>query len=766
MDTAGFLRHLQRLPWYANQIVHRQVLPPRAATWRDLTQPLAPALETVLKEAGLWPLYQHQALALDAIQQGRHVIVATPAASGKSLCYHLPVLQALSEDRKTSALYLYPTKALAQDQLRSLGQLTSKLPQKPLFETYDGDTPSEQRASIRQSAHILLTNPDMLHIGILPRHKLWSRFFTHLKYVVIDEAHIYRGVFGSHVANVLRRLRRICEFYGDQPQFILCSATVANPQELAEQLVGAPFQVVEDDGSPSGSKDFLFWNPPIVDETTMARRSSSTEATALFSELVKQDVRTLIFARSRKLVELIYLYTRGALEEQRPALASRIRPYRAGYLPEDRRKIERDLFEGRLLGVSATNALELGIDIGSLDATVLTGYPGSIASAWQQAGRSGRRGEHSLSILIGMNNPLDQYLMRHPATFFGRPVENALLSPGNPYILKSHLLCAAYELPLASSDRNLMGEDFQRMVEELAEDGRLRFRARRWFLSPALAYPAGDVSIRSASSESFNLVEEESGRLLETIDPAAAFLEVHPGAIYLHQGDSYLITRLDLESKTAFARHSAEEYYTQASEVTDIRILGTPVDREVTAARVYLGKVAVERQVVSFKRKKLFTEEVISEEALDLPTQTFPTIAFWWDIPSAALNQIRLAQLDLVGGLHAAEHTAIGVLPLFALCDRNDIGGVSTPIHPDTGQPQVFIYDGHPGGVGIAEKGFELVTELWEATLRVLKECACEAGCPSCVQSPKCGNNNKPLDKPVAAMLLEALLGPQGIRKT
>jgi DEAD/DEAH box helicase domain-containing protein len=491
----------------------------------------------------------------------------------------------------------------------------------------------------------------------------------------------------------------------------------------------------------------------------MARRSSSTEATYLFTELLKRGVRTLLFARTRKMVELLYLYARDRLRSEAPALLHRISPYRAGYLPEERRSIEQALFRGELLGVTATNALELGIDIGDLDATILTGYPGSIASIWQQAGRSGRRGERSLSILIGMDNPLDQYLMRHPEAIFGKPVEHAHLSSGNPYILGPHLLCSAYELPLSKRDGQLFGEGSQQRVEELEREGLLHRRGARWFLSPSVLYPAEQVSIRSTSSESYLLVEEESGRLLESIDPAVVFLQAHPGAIYLHQGESYLVTRLDRESRTAHLRPATEAYYTQATETTDIRILQELAQRQAGGGKVFLGLVNVERQVVSFKRKKLFTEEVISEEPLDLPPQSFHTVAFWWDIPSETLERILTDSLDLAGGLHAAEHTAIGVLPLFALCDRNDIGGVSTPLHPDTGQPQVFIYDGHPGGVGISEKGFELVRELWQATLRVLKECPCEAGCPSCVQSPKCGNNNQPLDKHVAAIILEGLLG-------
>jgi len=556
----------------------------------------------------------------------------------------------------------------------------------------------------------------------------------------------------------MRRLRRLCDLYGSKPQFICCSATIANPGEHAEGLVGLPFKVVDNDGSPHGGKEFVFWNPPIIDEARSVRRSANSEATYLFSELVSGNIRSLAFARSRRLTELIYNYSRRKLRETRPSLAERIKPYRAGYLPADRRKIEQGLFSGELIGVVATNALELGIDIGDLEATVLNGYPGSIASTWQQAGRSGRGRDDSLSFLVGLNNPLDQYFMHHPDFFFGKSMENALVNPDNPYILRAHLLCAAWELPLSGGDDEFFGDTLIHERDELVGQGILRERNGRWYLSPTVFYPAQKVNIRSTSGENFTVVDTSTGALLETVDADVAFFQVHPGAIYLHQGESYLVADLDLISRTAYAKPTTATYYTQTKELTDLRIVKVNETKSCGAVQVYLGEVEVTTAVVGFKKKAQFTEEVIGEEPLDLPLLRFPTLALWFDLPLATMAQVDEAKLDLAGGLHAAEHAAIAILPLFALCDRNDIGGVSTPLHPDTGRAQVFIYDAHPGGVGIAEKGFELMEKLWEATLRAIVECPCEEGCPSCIQSPKCGNNNKPLDKKAGQMLLQGLL--------
>ena len=785
MNASRFLDQLKKAHWYDQQLVHVEKIPPRQASSGSLLIPLHPALQSSLEAKGLWPLYSHQAEALNTLREGRNVIVATPAASGKSLCYHLPVLDSLLADRSTRALYIYPTKALAQDQLKGLRELGDGLADskgQPIQAAiFDGDTPHWERPSIKRSTQILLTNPDMLHLGILPNHGTWSRLFRGLRYVVLDESHAYRGVFGSHLANVLRRLRRLCQNYGSSPQFVLCSATIANPGELAQQLTGLAFKVIDTDGASYGGKQFAFWNPPLVNNAPSppmsdrasgqpglqeyrsgaqgkkTRRSTNSEAATLFSELVGRHIRTITFVRTRRVAELVYLYARRQLEQKRPGLGSKISPYRASYLPEDRRRIEKALSQGELMGVATTNALELGIDVGSLDATVITGYPGSIASTWQQAGRSGRRSEESLSILVGQDNPLDQYFMNHPQALFGKPVENSLISPENPHIIQPHLLCAAYESPLTAPDEELFGLSFMEHLEGLETRGLLKKVAEKWHITTEVSYPAETVNIRSTSPHNYLVVEEGSGTILETVEEAAAFHQLHPGAVYLHQGEPFLVHRLDLDSRTAYVGPDDGAYYTQAKDITDIRIRGVRHSRMARGVNVYLGDVEVTNHVLGFKKRKPLTEEVIGEEYLDLPARRFNTVALWFDVPGHVLDGIKKERLDLAGGLNATEHAAIGILPLYALCDRNDIGGVSTPLHPDTGQPQVFIYDGHPGGIGIAERGYQIIEGLWGTTFRAVSECPCDDGCPSCIQSPKCGNNNHPLDKQVAIFMLRAL---------
>ena len=756
MDVASFLRHLEQEPWYQGQIVHHEDVPPKGASTGVLEPPLAPRLARTLAASGIESLYTHQVEAIEALREGRNVMVATAAASGKSLCYHLPVLETLLEDRGARALYIYPTKALAQDQARTLADLVGE-ERKVRHGIFDGDTPVRDRSDIRRLSQAVITNPDMLHLGILPNHRAWYQLLRDLRYVVVDEAHAYRGVFGSHVANVLRRLRRMCARFGSAPRFILCSATIGNPGEHAERLVGLPFRVIDDDGAPRGGSDFVFWNPPMVD-LNGERRSSNSEATTLFGELLRRRVRTLAFVRSRRMAELLYVYVRDYLRRVSPDLADSVAPYRATYLPEDRRRIERDMFEGRLLGLATTNAMELGIDIGDLDATILTGYPGSVSSTWQQAGRGGRRGERSLSMLVALDNPLDQYIMRHPESLFGKGHESARISPGNPYVLKPHLMCAAYEAPLTMDDTAFFGPDLLWCAGELERDGLLNSRSGRWHLQPGIAYPAEDVNIRSTSSHYYALIDEQSGAVLETLDEPSAFLQLHPGAVYLHRGEPYLVTGLDLDSHTAAAAPTDVPYYTEVRDYTETRVLNVFKEKPAGRTTVYLGEVRLTTSVVGFRRRSHLSGEVVGEEEVSLPPNVYETISLWFDIPADTHDYILREQLDLAGGLHAMEHAAIGVLPLFALCDRGDIGGVSTPLHPDTGRPQVFIHDGHPGGVGISEHGYQVIEQLWEATLQVVSECPCESGCPSCIQSPKCGNNNRPLDKDVAKLLLQDIL--------
>jgi DEAD/DEAH box helicase domain-containing protein len=754
-----FITHLKQQPWYRGQIVHVEHLMARPARYGRLDRPLPPALDKSLKRLGIEQLYSHQAQAINVVRNGQPVVVATGTSSGKTLCYNLPVLESILGQRGARALYLFPTKALAQDQLRSLRDLCRGDLRGIKFATYDGDTPKSARARLRKEAQILLTNPDMLHVGILPNHGLWSHFLSNLKFVVIDEAHVYRGVFGSQVACVLRRLARLCEFYGSRPQFICCSATIANPAEHVERLTGQRPVVVNQDGAPRGRKEFVLWNPPFIDVAKTARKSANTEATDIFTELVKAGLRNITFTRAQKVAELILLYTREALRKNGSDLIDRVAAYRAGYLPEQRREIERALFRGELIGVTATNALELGVDIGHLDATVLVGYPGTIASTWQQAGRSGRGVRESLSVLVGLDNPLDQYFMHRPDELFGRPHEYALIDPDNVYILERHLPCAAYELPLSNEDEARFGPGFVQAMINLENAGVLEYRHERFYYL-GLDYPAEGTSIRSIAGRPVLLYDEDNDyRLLEEIDGQMALWRVHPGAIYLHQGESYLVTRLDLDAGVAYARLADVNYYTEPREVNDVRILGTVESRPVGTTTAHFGRVMVTQQVIGYRRRQQFTETMLAEEWLDLPPRVYETMAVWWDVPGTLMREIAERGLDPLGGLHAAEHAAIGLLPLFAMCDRWDIGGLSTPAHVDTGKPQIIIYDGFPGGVGITEQGYRILTVWWAATLRHLEECPCQAGCPSCVQSPKCGNLNQTLDKEAAKLVIRGLLG-------
>ncbi|MDR7518760.1 MAG: DEAD/DEAH box helicase [Armatimonadota bacterium] len=754
LGVEAFLEDVERQDGYRGQVVCRQFLPPRPARYADLNTPLHPRLVRWLQEHGIQRLYTHQAAAVEAVRQGRHIAVVTPTASGKTLCYNVPVLDALLADPRARALYLFPTKALAQDQLDTL--LAFDVPEVSVA-TYDGDTPPRERRAIRERARILLSNPDMLHVGILPQHFRWKPFLQRLRFVVVDDMHVYRGVFGSNVANVLRRLRRVCRFHGADPQFVCTSATIANPEEFASRLLGLPVEVIDDNGAPSGPRWFLLWNPPLRDRAGAARRSALSEATALFVDLVRRGVRTIAFTKARKVTELISRYAAARLREEAPHLASQISPYRAGYLPEDRRRIERRLFDGDLLGVVSTSALELGIDVGGLDAALLVGFPGTIASTWQRAGRAGRGTAPSLAVLIAQDDALDQYLMRHPDYLFDRPCEHAVIDPENPYVLARHLRCAAAEIALVPADLALFGDRAREVIPLLEEAGDLVARRGRWYWIGRQRYPAQAVDIRSASGATFRIVGPDR-RTIGTVEAARAFEQVHPGAVYLHQGETYLVSELDLQARTAHVRPSAADCYTQPRTTIDLTIRRRQAARPWGPTAVEFGEVEVATQVVGFARKQLFTDTVLGVEPLDLPAQRLQTRAVWFAVPDALEARLRARGLDFAGGIHAVEHAAIGVLPLFAMCDRWDIGGVSYPMHPQTRTPTIFIYDGHPGGVGITEKGYALFESLMTATREVIEACPCEGGCPSCIQSPKCGNLNEPLDKRAALVLLRGLL--------
>jgi DEAD/DEAH box helicase domain-containing protein len=728
------------------RLVHLERLPARQARHAVTAEPLPPSLAARLPPAGLWT---HQAEAIDLARAGRSVVVATGTASGKSLCYQVPVAEAAAEGG--TSMLLYPTKALAQDQLRSLAALR----QPGLAAAcYDGDTDPDERAWIRRNVNVVLSNPDMLHVGLLPHHGRWAEYLARLQYVVLDELHTLRGVFGSHVAHLLRRLRRLCAHYGASPTFLFGSATIGDPAGLATALCGLKVEAVTDDGSPRGERLFALWNPPLLDEASGARLSANTETASLLAALVASDHRAIAFCRSRRGTEVVAADTGRRLG---PELASTVRPYRGGYLAAERREIEGQLFSGELRGVVATSALELGVDVGGLDACVLDGYPGTIASLWQQAGRAGRAQQRSLAVLVAGDDQLDQFLMAHPTEVFTRSPEPAVVNPSNPYVLEPHLACAAYELPLTPGDEELWGDDLDEGVLALARDDRLRVRSGRGFWA-GRGSPAWGVGLRSGSSSEYRIAEAD-GRLIGTVDASRAFDVVHPGAVYLHQGSAWRVDRLDLHDLVAYVSPDPGDESTMARSETNIRILEEETSRAVGRARLGLGAVEVSSQVVGYERRDVATRELLGHEDLDLPPTSLVTRAFWYVIDPCVLVDAGVPPASWPGTLHAAEHAAIGLLPLFTICDRWDVGGVSTALQADTGRPTIVVYDGYPGGAGIAELGFDAGRRHLEATLEVVLACRCEKGCPSCVQSPKCGNLNEPLDKAGAIAFLQTVLG-------
>jgi DEAD/DEAH box helicase domain-containing protein len=732
-----------------------------AAVRAEIPQELHPDVRDALTRVGIDSLYSHQADAWESVMRDGHTIITTGTASGKSLCFNLPVLHVLSCDARARALYLYPSKALAQDQARRLSELG---PPALRHAIYDGDTPREERPAIRRRSNVVLSNPDMLHVGILPHHTNWGDFLANLALVVVDEAHVYRGVFGSHVANVLRRLRRLANAYGTEPRFVLTSATIANPVELASKLTGLDFHLIDRDGAPRGSREILMCNPPLLDERTGKRASSLSEASELFADLVATGTRTICFARSRKGAELIYQFARRRLEDgedegspgDRAGTVDRIAPYRAGYTPQQRRDIERRLADGDLLGVVSTNALELGIDIGHLDAAMSITFPGTVASLRQQWGRAGRRDRGGLAIYVAGDDALDQFFCRHPEKFLERPVEAAILDHASESIYMRHLLAAAYEGPLEPADRATLGAEFETYARRLVSAGELRERDGR-YLPRKRGFPAGQVSLRSASPDSFTVLEAEAGEILGFVEAERAFSTVHPGAIYLHLGEPYEVLELDIGSRRAIVRTAEAGYYTQPKIETETFIEEIREGREALGVELRFGIVSVMEEVVAFQRKRLADHEVIDLHTLDLPEQNFVTQALWYELAEDAVGELPLEAL--LGSLHATEHSQIAVLPLLAMCDRWDIGGLSTNYHHQTGRPTIFIYDGHPGGVGITRQGFERFERLVGDARTLIGECPCEAGCPSCVQSPKCGNLNEPLSKRGALELMGWMLG-------
>lgn len=787
MDFTEFLDRVQRSRYYEGQIVHIHRIPRREAAYGDLSEPLPSELVSALGQMGIERLYTHQVEAIEAIRRGESVVTVTGTASGKTLCYNLPVLESLlnggvgcsvlgvrepssPSTRPATAFYLFPTKALAQDQLRGLrryAELEPALAGVMKAGCYDGDTPQTTRRKLRDEASIILTNPDMLHQGILPYHTRWSRFFTNLRYVVIDEVHTYRGIFGSNVANVIRRLNRVCDFYGVRPQFICSSATIANPKQLAEKLTGMPMTLVDNDGSPRGEKQFVLWNPPIIDVGGMERRSSNVEAQDLMVALMKSGVRTITFGKARVVAELMYRYVRDALPRQ---LEDKVRPYRGGYLPEERREIERQLFSGELMGITSTNALELGIDVGGLDASIIIGFPGTVASVWQQAGRAGRGTEDSLVVFVAYNDPIDQYLVRRPEYFFGQSPESAVIDPENPYVLAHHMKCAAFELPLKEHDSRSFGGGMAPIAGILEDAGDFKQIGDTFYYS-STEFPAKGVNLRTISDNTFVIAEIEGdlqeakekdiptdekynprslpsgSRVIGQVDAISAPELVYPQAIYMHEGETYFVEDLDLVNRVAYVRRANVDYYTNAILDSSIRVgVGetpepdtqhpTPGTTERTwhGASINFGSATVTWATTGFKKIKFYSLDSIGYGKVDIPPQHLETMAMWIIPPADIIAEIKRQGRNPIEGLMGIRNLAVHALPLFAMCDKEDIGGVVDS--SNTGSPTVFIYDRYTGGLGFAETGYERVEELMRTCLQMVEECGCEDGCPSCVGIP------------------------------
>ena len=742
VDLHKFAESLEGDP----RLVHVERIPARAATFGELDHPLPEAVRERLGVADFW---SHQAIAINHLRAGRSVAVATGTASGKSLCFQAPIAEMAAGPKPATSLMLFPTKALAQDQLRSITALD-----------IPGLVAGEERTWVRRNANVILTNPEMLHIGLLPNHDKWANFFHRLEFVVIDELHTLRGIFGSNVAHLLRRLRRICAHYGSDPTFVFTSATIGEPGRLASALCGLPVEEVTEDGSPCGDRIFLLWDPAAEDDGSGRNVSSSRDTAELMAALVRGDHRAIAFCRSRKGTEIVAADVRRHLPKK---LAESVRPYRGGYLSSERREIERELFSGELRGVVATSALELGIDVGGLDVCILNGFPGTIASMWQQAGRAGRAAQTSLAALVAGDDQLDQWFMHHPTELFSRKPESAVINPGNSHVLLPHLGCAAYELPLTPEDEIWWPETLEDGVRSLILSDRLRMRPAHHRQGAAAVWagggwPAQKVGLRNAGGDEYRIATTD-GTLIGTVDGSRAFRLVHPGAVYMHQGQSWRVTDLDLRDRVAIVESSDGGEYTQPRAVTDISILETDQTRTLGASELSLGSLRVVSQVIGYRRFNTFTGEQLGTHDLDLPAGELETRGFWYVIDDDVIDDSGIDLGELPGALHAAEHAAIGILPLFTICDRWDVGGLSTAHLADTGAATIVIYDAYPGGAGVAELGYEAADRHLAATLDVIETCECSDGCPSCVQSPKCGNGNDPLAKDAAVELLHAILG-------
>jgi DEAD/DEAH box helicase domain-containing protein len=763
-DPDVLLHHLASAQARELRLTHIERLPERVGAVAHWPSWLHPDLRIAFAAQGITAPWIHQVEMAELGHQRTSTVISTGTASGKSLAYLMPSLHTVLRSRDEGAplgatvLYVSPTKALANDQRRRLSALSVDGLR---VATYDGDTPGEEREWVRNYANVVLTNPDMLHHSMLPGHARWASFLRRVQFVVIDELHHYRGLFGAHVSLVLRRLRRITARYGSNPTFLLASATASDPALTASRLTGIACAEVTADTSPRGETVFALWEPPMTEmkgeQGAPLRRTATAEVGSLLADLVIQDARTIAFVRSRRGAEVVSLLARHALAEVDATLSRTVAAYRAGFLPEERRVLEQRLTSGDLRGVAATNALELGIDVTGLDAVLLAGWPGTRSSMWQQAGRAGRAGQGALAILVARDDPLDTYLVHHPEAIFGQPVEATVFDPENPYVLGPHLAAAAAELPLTEEDIPLFGETSRDLLDALVDRGWLRHRASGWYWTKRER--ASELAdLRGIGGTPVRVVETSTGRVLGTVDPGSSHTTVHSGAVYVHQGDSYVVRSLDLEESIALVDPAQPDYTTSARELTDITILQSERQDALGAATLHFGSVEVTRQVVSFLRRRIATGEVLGEDPLDLPPRALRTRAVWWTVPDAAVSFSGVDPGDLAGALHAAEHASIGLLPLFATCDRWDIGGVSTASHPDTGMPTVFVYDGAMGGAGFAEHGFTLAARWLTATRQAIADCECLDGCPSCIHSPKCGNGNEPLDKAGALQLLDMVV--------
>ncbi|MCL0063785.1 DEAD/DEAH box helicase [Dehalococcoidia bacterium] len=742
---ARVVDNLKREVRYKDRIEHIEVLTPQKPIYGKLERDLPQSIRNYLLKKGI-KLYKHQCDAIEKLRTGKNIIVTTPTASGKTLAFNIPIFERLEYDKSATALYLYPTKALTNDQLKVIKEFEKLSGICVTPNVYDGDTPPNKKPKIREISRIIISNPYELH-QILPWHYKWQRFLSNLKFVVIDEAHRYRGVFGSNVAFLIRRLRRICNFYGSDPQFILSTATLANPIEFGEKIVGIKFKLIADDGSPKGKKYFIFYNPYFDGVGTL---SAHQETKDLFLFFVKNNLQTLCFTVSRKMAELIAFWSK----REEPYLINKITAYRAGYLPEERREIEGNLKDGILRGVTSTNALELGIDVGSLDAVIISGYPGTIISTLQQAGRAGRGTDESIAVLVAFQNPLDQYFMKHPKVFFDKSYEHAIIDLSNPYIVSGHLMCAASEIPIKlTEERIYFGDDVEDILRRLEREGLVQNTPDGWVYS-GKGRATEAVGLDNISSDIFKVICD--GKLLETMDRTQAYREAHKGAVLLHRGETYIVEDLDLKSSVIKVKKRDVDYYTEAVKVVDISILEEIENDKIGHFSVSFGEVEVNEQYVGYKIIKY--SKVAGMEGLDLPSLNFKTMGLWFIIPQDIRERIKDENLDFDGGLHSIEHAMIGIMPFHVMCDRWDIGGVSTPNHSDTMRPTVFIYDDFEGGIGLTEKAFELIGKIVKMTYELVRDCKCNDGCPACIYSPKCGNENKPLDKKATILILREIL--------